>query len=202
MGFRGKDYERACLNNIFGKPTLEGIDKPLYSKTVKGLIVKPTFEVFKVDHFIHKAEYRKNERYKEASRMNEEYLGVHLLKFWYKWLEQLCNDRGCTMYQLVVDAGKPRLLQHLREKKYHVLAKLSYAYRFAIMLGEPFVPIYTEKELDEYEIPLTLYEKVKVVKTKRSLNPSQYGKFRATPSSLSWLRYKSNKRREKLRWRT
>lgn len=173
---RTKDYERVFANISLGRPTFEGVEKKIHSKELKEIEIKPTIKVYKVDMFIHKAEYRKKIEYIEARNRHDAYAGLDIIKFWYKWLERLCDERNCDVYELMEVAGKPRLLQYLRQQKRGLLMKLSLAHRFALILGEPFIPIYTEEELNDYQIPKTLYEKVTIVKTKRTKPAKEYGK--------------------------
>jgi hypothetical protein len=181
---------KAWANHVFKKPTYDNIENPPRTKMLKGIVVKPTFKVFKVDMFIHKKDYKKYPVYKEAYQTNENNIGFHIINFWCLWIDRLCEERGCDAYELVVTAGMPRILQRIKNKQYFLLGKMSMAHRFASNLGEPFIPTFSEEELMCYKTPDYLHEKVEVIKTKRSLKPEQYGRFKFNKDGVNYLNYK------------
>ncbi len=201
MPNKSADYKKAYVNFIFNRPTMEGIDKRINSMEVKEIEVKPTFTITKINDYIHYGKYRGNKLYKEARQRNDEYLGLDIIKFWYMWLTELSEQKGVSIWEVCEEAGLPRLLKHLADKKYRTLASFRYIHRFALMLGEPFIPTYTEQELIDFKIPKFLYESVVKRKTKASLKPRLYGNKPLTEAGLRWFRYKQNKKNELLRWR-
>ncbi len=190
-------YKRAWLNTISGRPTQEGIDVKLVSKRIKEIEVKPTFEILKVNDYIHKTKYKENPLYKNAREKNDDFLGINILKFWYKWIETIGYQKQMSIWEVAELSGMPRLLQKLANKEYKSLASMHLAYRFATILNEPFIPIFTEDELREYEIPFDLYEKVVKRLAKNSLKPSEYGKRKITNGFLA---SKKNAQRNKIKW--
>ncbi len=193
-------YQKAWLNTIMGRPTQEGIEKKLRSKGIKEIEVKPTFEILKVNDYIHRGEYKKNELYKTARERNEEFLGVSIIKFWYKLLEDIGSQKQISIWEVAEEAGMPRVLQMLADKNVRKLSNFSLIYRFITILGEPFIPIYSQDELANYQIPTDLYKKVVRRKTKRSLSPYEYGRTKQTEAGRRYLISKRNKRNEQAKW--
>ncbi len=193
-------YKQAFLNTINGRPTQEGIEKKLVSKGIKEIEVKPTLEVLKVNDYIHKGKYKENQLYKQAKEKNENFLGINILKFWYKWFEEIGAQRQLSIWEVAEEAGMPRILQTMADKNYTKLGSMHLAYRFATVLGEPFIPIFSAEELAAYKIPTDLYEKVVYRKTKRSLKHYQYGRVKPKGAGKDFLLSKRNMRLQKLKW--
>ncbi len=190
--------EKIMYNNMFEKDSFVGFDKrPNVAPSLKPFIVKPTFEIFKTQDFVHYGRYRKNEKYKEAREESDNYLGIDNWKFWIKWIMQIADERKCSIYDVVTMAAMPRLLSKIREKKHRELGKIGLAYRFATVLGEPFIPVFTEQELIDTQPPAELYDKVVKNKTKKSLKPHEYGKVKYS----GYLSYLINMKKRKVQWR-
>lgn len=179
-----KDYNQILVNRVWKRSLRENLDVPQLACGLE----KTTHTVRKIDYIIKRSTHM-TPKYRQAKEVMSEIHALDYYLWWKRWLTQLCMDRGCDVYQLFEMAGlHPNALRRIIDCEYRYLSKFSLAHRIALVLGEPFLPVYSSQELQADLPEIGFSERVELPVRKNYSLSRKYSSRQNVPIRIKWLR--------------